>query len=100
MDKRLIDKGLVFYNQFKDNKIDEVDSLEFKTWLAEAIRNLESVAGKSKLMEVTDLIKVFLQNKESITINQLELIVAFLKAEYEISQEQLRSIEAIYKLND
>ncbi|RIJ63796.1 hypothetical protein [Rummeliibacillus sp. POC4] len=100
MDKRLIDKGLVFYNQFKDNKIDEVDSLEFKTWLAEAIRNLESVAGKSKLMEVTDLIKVFLQNKESITINQLELIVAFLKAEYEISQEQLRSIEAMYKLND
>lgn len=99
MEKVLVDKGLYFYNLYKENKISEIDSLELKTWLAQSIRVLETRASKSKLMEVTELIKVFMQNKDSITIDQLEMIMAFLHAEYEISQEEIRSVNAIYDLN-
>lgn len=99
MDKVLVDKGLNFYNLYKENKISEINSLEFKTWLAQTIRVLETRASKSKLMEVTELIKVFMQNNDSITINQLEMIVAFLQAEYEISQDEIRNAKAIFDLN-
>ncbi len=93
MDFKLIEEGTIYYNLCKEGRFNEVDSLEFRAWLATSIRSLEKVADKSELMKVTDSLKIYLQNKESINLHQLELLVGFLKAEYRIHQELVNSMK-------
>lgn len=75
----LIKEGKKFLEAFKEDNKKEIGSTELREWLSETILELERSAGKSKLMEVTETVKVFMSEKDDITFNQFEMIYAFLK---------------------